>query len=277
MVQAAQPAERASACSRTFAAFSCLSGGYPCLRRMRLTSRRRLARTFSRSVAPHGVDQFAGHLAQRLVAKLVHAAVVCLKRVAEDELPRCWRPPLILVSGPAASRRVWRLRIAGVGVVDVDRAVVELNGAAAARAQQPIQRHAPQPDGQLPQRQVDRRALPSDPSGKPEQLPRRRPTRDSAADRSRRDQPSPTAPLAVCTPTTGSCTTVPCAPMRALKPMSRDRGAVHPEPFDPEDPLTRDVAHAELSSVEVSTAALSATLANALSTNKSRPGSYAPE
>ena len=47
----AQPADRISACSITvLVALSCLSGGYPYLRRMRLTRQRRLARTFSRSV-----------------------------------------------------------------------------------------------------------------------------------------------------------------------------------------------------------------------------------
>src|SRR5690606_25363057 len=43
--------ERSAACSRTVCvAFSCLSGGYPCLRRIRLTRTRSCARTFSRSV-----------------------------------------------------------------------------------------------------------------------------------------------------------------------------------------------------------------------------------
>ena len=49
--QTAHPAESTSACSITVSvAFSSLSGGYPYLRRIRLTSRRRCARTFSRSV-----------------------------------------------------------------------------------------------------------------------------------------------------------------------------------------------------------------------------------
>ena len=49
--QASQTEVRASACSMTVsAAFSCLSGGYPCLRRIRLTAMRSRARTSSRRV-----------------------------------------------------------------------------------------------------------------------------------------------------------------------------------------------------------------------------------
>ncbi len=45
------PAESTAACSRTVSvAFSCLSGGYPCLRRIRLTWTRICARALSRTV-----------------------------------------------------------------------------------------------------------------------------------------------------------------------------------------------------------------------------------
>src|SRR6266536_254374 len=48
---AAHASDSTSACSSTvWVAFSCLSGGYPWFRRMRLTNTRRCARTFSRTV-----------------------------------------------------------------------------------------------------------------------------------------------------------------------------------------------------------------------------------
>ena len=50
-----QFAESTSACSKTVSvAFSCLSGGYPYFRKMRLTSTRRFARMFSRTVEQAG-------------------------------------------------------------------------------------------------------------------------------------------------------------------------------------------------------------------------------
>ena len=61
MVSSAQPlrthsANSTSPCPSTVrVAYSFLSGGYPCLRRIRLTSQRRLARTFRSSIAAHGL------------------------------------------------------------------------------------------------------------------------------------------------------------------------------------------------------------------------------
>ena len=89
----AHPLDSTSACSSTVrVAFSCLSGGYPCFRRIRLTSRRRLARTFSRSVQSiltlfrTVLNQLTRDLPQRLVPQHLHGAVVRLERIVEGQL-----------------------------------------------------------------------------------------------------------------------------------------------------------------------------------------------
>jgi len=63
---AAHSTDRASACSNTIrVAFSCLSGGYPYLRKMRFTSTRSCARTFSRNVVRGGAIVGHGAAAKR--------------------------------------------------------------------------------------------------------------------------------------------------------------------------------------------------------------------
>ena len=97
--QAAQPAERISACSKTVrVAASWLSGAYPCLCSTRFTSRRRFPRTFSRTVQSMLTlprtrrEQFAGDAGQVSVAECQRALECGYFGEVEQRLAGCGTP-----------------------------------------------------------------------------------------------------------------------------------------------------------------------------------------
>ncbi len=125
----AHSADSVSACSITVrVARSCLSGGWTCLRKTRLTTKPQsrpdvLAnRPIDQSVPPHGLDQFARDVAQRLVAQHLHLhlhrAVVRPELVVERELvlgePQSFAPGVRFAQFPkrvgSVPRRPGRLR-----------------------------------------------------------------------------------------------------------------------------------------------------------------------
>jgi hypothetical protein len=90
--QATQSLHNNSACAKTVrVACSCLSGGYPCARKMHLTTARMLARTLSSTVQSMNAfflpasTKFQSNLPERFITQDFHCAIVHLKRVIDGD------------------------------------------------------------------------------------------------------------------------------------------------------------------------------------------------